>query len=132
MMVLGSIRRKKPEVHDIDIIVQVAPAIDLSCVVLHAFDKVEANGNKIKRGTFRGASVDLYIADDETFDTLVLIRTGSVVHNIKLTALAKSKGLKLHASGKGLTDEKGQVIARTEREIFAALDLPYFEPEERS
>lgn len=64
----------------------------------------------------------------ETWGTLVLIRTGSAEHNIKLSMIAQKKGLKLSHSG--LT-KNGEVITSTEKEIFKALDLPYVEPEER-
>jgi len=82
----------------------------------------------VKRVLYNGEQIDLYFATPETWGTLVLIRTGSAEHNIKLSMIAQKEGLKL--SHNGLT-RKGKVIATVEKELFEALDLPYVEPEER-
>ena len=82
----------------------------------------------MKRVVYKGEQIDLYFATPETWGTLVLIRTGSAEHNIKLSMIAQKKGLKLSHGG---LSKNGQVIASTEKEIFEALDLPYVEPEER-
>ena len=71
-------------------------------------------------------SVDLYLADEKTFVTLILIRTGSKEHNMKLTSIARQKGLKLFASGKGLCEiDRDENITKTistdENEILAIL-----------
>jgi DNA polymerase (family 10) len=75
--------------------------------------------------------VDLYRAEPETWGILLLVRTGSKEHNVKLCNLAISKGLRLKYSV-GLTDQRGLVVAgRTEEEVFAALGLPFIPPSER-
>ncbi|MBN1366607.1 MAG: hypothetical protein JW967_01600 [Dehalococcoidales bacterium] len=83
-------------------------------------------------------SVDFYIATPETWATLLLIRTGSREHNIKLCSLARQKGMKLHADGSGLfrvslleSEPDERIAGDTEDSIFKALGLPYQEPEER-
>ena len=66
-----------------------------------------------------------------TWGILLLIRTGSSEHNIKLCNLAIRKGYRL-AYSQGLLNEEGEVIAsRTEREVFQALGLDYVSPEDR-
>jgi hypothetical protein len=84
------------------------------------------NGDLVKRFQFKGISIDLYLADETTFGTLTLIRTGSKEHNIKLTKIARSKGLKLFANGKGLcqVDDKDnmiKIINANEDEILSIL-----------
>ncbi len=97
--------------------------------------KVEASGQELLRCTFLGDGfqVDIYRARPETWGVILLVRTGSKEHNVKLCTLARSKGLKLSAS-EGLVTQGGfgQIIAsRTEEEIFTALGLEYVEPSNR-
>ena len=127
--IVGSIRRRKPEVKDIDLVLLVKSEHwwDLT-LRLRKISKIGIDGKQVKRVVFKGEQIDLYLATPETWGTLILIRTGSAGHNIKLSMIAQKKGLKLSHSG--LT-KNGQVIASTEKEIFEALDLPYIAPEER-
>jgi DNA polymerase (family 10) len=77
--------------------------------------------------------VDVYFAKRETWATLLLIRTGSKEHNIKLAQRAKELGMKLRASGDGIEGVSGDsIIVNAEEEIFAILGLPYVLPERRS
>jgi len=154
--VAGSIRRKKKEVNDIDIVAipkyiqaksplgttisygpsetwrERIPGV-LMCLPLkllgHAF------GSELMRLSFRenGLQVDIYRARPETWGILLLVRTGSIEHNMKLCNIAKSKGLKLSASQGVVTQAGfGEIIAsNTEEEIFAALGLPYIDPRNR-
>ena len=129
--IAGSIRRKQSEVRDIDLVLIPKP---LSWHRIVATLQRRMNAEVLKRGdsiaqlTIKGVNVDLYVANEQTWGALLLIRTGSAEHNIKLSKRALSMGMKL--THKGLTKE-GKVIASTETEIFEALDLPYVEPEER-
>lgn len=129
--IVGSIRRAVKEVNDIDLLVLPFNIDALNCSVKLLFDPLEKNGEKIKSGKYKGFQADIYIATKETYETLKLIRTGSAEHNIRLTTLAKKKGWRLHASGLGLTNEKNEVIARTEAEIFDKLGIPYLPAEQR-
>jgi len=84
-----------------------------------------------------GILIDVYIAAPTTWATLLLIRTGSKAHNIRLCSRARDRGMKLHADGSGLfrladcEDTEVRVAGDTEESIFAALGLPYYRPEER-
>jgi len=91
--------------------------------------KVLKHGEKAAQLTIDGINVDLYSATKETWEPLLLIHTGSAEHNIKLSMIARKKGMKL--SHKGLIKD-GKNIASTEREIFDLLDLSYVPPEERN
>lgn len=132
--VVGSIRRKKPEVNDIDIVIIPSEEDYLKKIedAFKGYGRILLKGEKIVRiETKWGISVDIYIANPATYETIKLIRTGSKEHNIKLCKIAKSRGWKLKAGGEGLVDERGNLIANTEYGILKALLGRYVPPEER-
>ncbi len=154
--ICGSIRRRKEEVNDIDIVAipKAEARYEFGEESLSDFvdkhqktpgeTKLEKflNGNKIKRFCYGKAIIDLYLADASTFETLCLIRTGSEMHNKRLATIAKGRGLKLSAAGKGLCKIKGgiynnepeeiiEIIETTERGILELLLGQYVEPEKR-
>ncbi len=162
LMVAGSIRRGRAEVGDIDIVaipkatVAMGPlggpvSFPEESVWKLLFPKelkkaglqVEEAGPELQRYVFAdGFQVDIYRARPETWGVILLVRTGSKEHNVKLCSLAKSKGLKLSAAlgvlkfpsalRDSVGDDFGKVIAsRSEEEIFAALGLAFVEPKNR-
>jgi DNA polymerase/3'-5' exonuclease PolX len=94
-------------------------------------------GTKIIQRRYKGQQVDIYIADERTWPTLVLIRTGSRDHNIKLCNEARKKGMVLHADGSGIGHilpdgtETKIIPFKGEAHIFELLGLPYVEPRKR-
>jgi len=133
--IAGSIRRAKPVVNDIDIVLIEKPEAALVMnSLLFSMGIVKMNGPEIKRVYLPedNITVDIYIATPATWATLLLIRTGSKENNIRLCSLARRKGWHLEASGGGLCDEDGNRIAGdTEESIYEALGIPYQEPKER-
>jgi len=129
--VVGSVRRQRPWVNDIDIVLIPADPWNLYHAIL-GLGQTRAAGNKIMRVIVGDIQVDIYIASEETWATLLLIRTGSAENNIRLCLRAKHMGWHLHADGSGLFNEKGERIAGdTEESIYNALGLKYQLPEER-
>ena len=129
--VVGSIRRKKPWVNDIDLVLIPEDLWNLHAEIAK-LGQMKMSGSKIMRVMYGSIQVDLYIADDHTWATLLLIRTGGVQNNIRLAALAKKRGWHLAASGDGLFNEAGERIAGdTEQSIYQALSLPWQPPERR-
>jgi DNA polymerase/3'-5' exonuclease PolX len=151
--IVGSLRRKRPQVNDIDILViprfEETPDDTLfgkitqintldSKLALMCFEnqmKLETNGEKIKRFSNYSDStiaIDLYIATKETLPTLRLIRTGSKEHNIKLCMCARDIGFHLNANGEGLFDAQLKHLkVENEEDIFRLLNLEYLPPEKR-
>ena len=137
VLVAGSIRRQKPTINDIDIVVIPKKQKDVFWDAIAArlenrgFRKVQ-HGPKLMtyrhpKGTF---TVDIYRATPETWGVLTLIRTGSTEHNIALCKRALHLGLELSAKDGVL--KEGQVIAsETEEGIFEALKMTYVKPENR-
>jgi DNA polymerase (family 10) len=133
--IVGSIRRHRPTVHDIDIVLIPKPyAVIMMSGLLTTIGDLKADGDLIKRVFLidYNITVDIYIATPSSWATLVLIRTGSKENNIKLCSRARTKGWQLKASGDGLFNEEGERIAGdTEQSIYEALGIPYQEPQER-
>lgn len=148
--IAGSIRRMKSWVNDIDIVC--IPNNQGQFIgALQELGKIKMGGKKIIRlectksgeiSDWRTVSVDIYIATPETWATLLLIRTGSKEHNIKLCKLARRNGMVLHADGSGLFKiapnqtpydalEDERIAGESEESIFCALGLTYVPPEKR-
>ena len=127
--IAGSIRRQVQYVNYLDLVVIPANQGQLA-VKLHELGLT--GGNKILRAFYRGAPVDLYLATEETFPMLLLVRTGSAAHNKWLAGRAKSMGLHFAADGRGILKDGARVAWRSEEEILAALGLhTYIPPEQR-
>jgi DNA polymerase/3'-5' exonuclease PolX len=158
VIIVGSIRRQRPEVNDIDIVVIPQVPRDenwdkIAYELRHAHNMAQLKkGPKLMTfqhydrdfgapGFFNPSSqdysVDLYHATPETWGILVLVRTGSKEHNVKLCSLALSKGMKLSAAEGVLKPLESFpsmmkiVASKTEEDIFAALGLAYIEPKDR-
>ena len=128
--IVGSIRRKKPEVNDIDILLMPKSKEQLIQKIKKISD-VEVQGKKLIRAEYFGMQLDIYFTDEETWGILLLIRTGSKEHNIKLCQYAIKKGMKL-SSAAGLIKNNKVIASKTEEEIFKELGLDYIKPEDRN
>ena len=130
--VAGSVRRKRPWPKDIDLVLIPHDLWNLHHEIM-GLGQVRMSGSKIIRVMVGSTQVDIYIADENTWATLLLIRTGSAENNIRLATLAKKRGWHLAASGDGLFNENGERIAGdTEESIYEALQVPWQEPWERN
>ena len=129
--IAGSIRRQKPMVKDIDLVLIARDRWNLDLALMR-MGNYKMSGKKITRVEMDAIPLDVYFATPETFATLLLIRTGSKENNIRLCSLAKKRGWHLAASGDGLFNQNWERIAGdTELSIYNALGLPYQRPEER-
>jgi len=138
--VVGSLRRRKRAVHDIDIVLvpKLASPLPLEKVLSGLVERgslTPVRGkDKIRCfiATKTGIPVDIYIATERTWATLLLIRTGSKEHNIKLARRALELGMRLRASGDGIEASDGSpMMVDGEGKIFGLLRLPFLPPEER-
>lgn len=135
IMVAGSIRRHKELVRDVDIVLIPSDPWNLEYEIRELARPFipKLSGEKLRRFNCNGTQVDLHFANENTWATLLLIRTGSMGSNIRLASLAKKRGWRLAASGDGLFNELEKRIAGdTEESIFEALGLPYQEPWQRN
>jgi len=145
--IAGSIRRGKPEVGDIDLVILplrgMRQAIADRCR-LRATPVIEGeqnciyrlrlpDGREIQLDIFfaRPALRDLFQTKPSNWGTLLLCRTGSKEHNIWIAERARSLGF-MWKPYEGLFDEEGYCIAAAEEvEIFSALNLGWIPPELR-
>jgi DNA polymerase (family 10) len=135
--IVGSIRRKKPNVKDVDFVVVTKSDLEwykLSQELRRMKTKNINAGNQIIKTLYpygdKYFQLDFYRATQDTFGILKLIRTGSADHNMWLAQYAISKGFRIKF-GQGLMKDNKIVAGKTEKDVFDALDLPYSAPEER-
>ena len=139
IMVVGSIRRGKEFPRDIDIVLTPGNQGAL-LMALNSLGEKMKGGPKMIQRRYKGQQVDIYIADERTWPTLVLIRTGSKEHNIRLCARARGMDMRLHADGGGVEYQEAReggdgpwhrLVPTSEADIFRILGLPYVEPRKR-
>ena len=130
--ITGSLRRRKPLVHDIDILAATKenePVMNFF-TGLSIVKRVLAKGNtKSSIITDKGLQADLRLVDKERFGSALLYFTGSKEHNIMLRRAAIKKGYKL--SEYGLFRGDKLIASKTEKEIYEKLGLEYLPPEKR-
>lgn len=144
--IAGSIRRNKPMVGDIDLVIEPKPgqlhAIKQRCLTgtLTSGNMVMMDGEMnfiMMLGTVqldiffaRPAVPDLFNPKPANFGSLLLCRTGSKEHNIWLIGEAKARGL-AWLPYEGVVKDGRVVAGETEEDIFRALRLEYVKPENR-
>lgn len=150
ILIAGSLRRRKPEVGDIELVAtpKLTTALDMfgepiagmersgldDQLAMLATEGYTKNGAKYKQFTYHGASVDLFIASPETWGCVATIRTGSADFTHWLVSPRRSGGgcpshLKFN-EGRLLS---GGAVHPTpeEADVFAALEQRWVEPVDR-
>lgn len=141
----GSLRRGMETVGDLDFIVaatEVAPVVDWF-VAMPGVKEVTAKGETKASVRFEsGLQADLRLVPEEQFAFALHHFTGSKDHNVQMRQRALGRGLSLSewglvpSEGEGTVKEKAgatvkKVEAKTEAELFKALDLHFIPPELR-
>lgn len=124
--VVGSIRRQKPTVGDVDFVSvasdynwsKIAKALKKANIICAGKNVIKIN-YPVENSFFQ---IDFYRATEQTFGIQELIRTGSAGHNMWLAGYALSKGFRLKYS-EGLIKDEIAVAGETEESVFSALDL---------
>ncbi len=160
VVIAGSLRRKREEVHDIEILyipkIVRRPSdhdlfadvlIDSASEFLDGLLKADLlskrpnkNGvfawgpkNKLAIHVPSGIAVDFFATDEEKWWVALVIRTGGKDTNLKLTTGAQAKGRSLNAYGCGVTNSDGSITrASSERHVFELCGVPYLEPTQRT
>lgn len=132
--IVGSIRRQKPIVGDVDFVVVATDGCWGRIVQSLKKPRVICSGKSLIKMNYPCEDtlfqIDFYRATERTFGIQELIRTGSADHNMWLAGNAISKGFRLKYS-EGLMKDEVAVAGETEESVFTALDLPYPEPQLR-
>jgi len=135
--VAGSLRRGRETVGDADLLCVSAdgPAVVARFAKLGFVERVLAAGpTKASVRLIGGLQCDLRVVPEASFGAALQYFTGSKDHNVALRELALKRGLTINEYGVfKLSDKKMKrpVAGRTEEEVYAAVGLPYIEPELR-
>ncbi len=129
----GSYRRGKETVGDLDLLVV---SDDTPKVMDHfvAFPQVTETllrgDDKVSVVVNDKMQIDLRVVPAASYGAAMQYFTGSKEHNVVVRGLAKKRGLRINEYG--VYDAEGNAVAgATEADVYAAIDLPYFEPEMR-
>lgn len=141
---LGSLRRKKETIGDVDLAVATNNPKDVLEYFTHyprsqrTLEKGEATSSILVSG---GKHIDLMVQKPESFGSLLQHFTGSKEHNVKLREFSLKKGLSLSEYGikKVTSESKDQKVRessdttkfKTEEEFYHALGLEWIPPEIR-
>lgn len=141
--IAGSIRRWKPEVGDIELLV--IPSANYLDKLLHDLmmkdilamrlnkrgSRTYGPKNKLMRHLPSGIGVDVFSTTEECWGMAMFIRTGPREWNIKAMSRFRELGMQGHAYG-GVTDTKGNELSCLDEEIvFQFLQWAYVPPERR-
>lgn len=157
LVVAGSLRRKKSEVGDVEIIYiprmeeRQADLISTEMVSLadEEIDRMLADGTLAKRpsatgGTAWGAKnklalhrsgmpVDLFRTNELSWWNYLVCRTGPAESNAAICMAAQSRGYKWNPYNVGFTriSDGATFAVESEEQVFAFVGLPYLAPEDR-
>jgi len=127
----GSLRRMCETIGDIDLLVaSTAPGPVMDAFTsLPAVDRILTKGEtKSSILTTKALQVDLRVVAPEVWGAALIYFTGSKAHNIRIREMAVRRGLKLNEYGLFRAKTGRLIVAETEEEVYAHLDLPYVPP----
>lgn len=140
--IAGSLRRGKPYVGDIELVLVPTPAtyrVTEELITWKDIDKARYKGatrwgNKLRALNFRGVTVELYLAEPESFGYILWLRTGPVEDNKALmrklnkTSLRAIDGAIWHAED-WQREQRGQEVhwvSETRRRVVVPDELSWF------
>jgi len=130
--VAGSYRRRKETVGDLDILVTCRKGVRVAEYFV-AYDEVESvDSQGDTRASVQlesGIQVDLRVVPAASYGAALYYFTGSKAHNVAVRGIAVKRGLKINEYGVFRDGER--IAGRSEKEVFASVELPYIEPELR-
>lgn len=157
IVIAGSLRRKKPDVGDIEILyvpktvdqpvdmftsapVSLADAFIATLLERGTIQKRPSKIGSFTWGDFNkfgvhaksGIPLDLFGTTELNWWVSLVVRTGSKETNLRLTTGAQKLGKSLNAYGCGVTNADGSVTpAVSEEDVFELCGVPYLQPRER-
>ncbi|MDE0737118.1 MAG: DNA polymerase/3'-5' exonuclease PolX [Pirellulaceae bacterium] len=132
----GSYRRGRETVGDLDILVvsgDPGQVMDHLASFLAVEETIARGETKMSIRLKNSFQVDLRVVARESFGAAFQYFTGSQAHNVHLRGMARQRGLKINEYGlfRIEGEEEVYIAGETEEDLYAALDLPVFEPELR-
>lgn len=130
---VGSARRMKETVGDIDYIVQSADPEKVMDFFVKMPEVEEVKSRGPAKAFVRlegGLDCDLLVVPEESWGSALLYFTGNKDHNVELRRIAIARGLRLNEWGVFDRSEK-RVAGKTEEEVYKTLGLAWIPPEMR-
>ena len=146
--IAGSIRRRKPDVGDIELLTipkyttgvnqldrEIGTLMMLGILGFRLNkrgSRVYGPKNKLLTHLPSGIGVDIFSTDNECWPVALVVRTGGKSTNKEIASRAIERGMRFHAYGRGFTRvDDSELICRSEQDVFKAVGLRYLEPWER-
>jgi DNA polymerase (family 10) len=130
----GSLRRLRPTVHDIDLVVaSAAPATVMDALAASPeLAQIDERGDtKLMAKTHTGLSLDLRVVPPESYGNLLQHFTGSADHNVALRGYAQRLGYKISEYHVEHLESGRLITCATEAEVYELVGLSYIPPELR-
>lgn len=131
---MGSLRRKKSTIGDIDILVSSTKPKQ----VMNFFTKMPESVRTLVKGETKSSilfdgflQIDLRVVPPESYGAAAQYFTGSIEHNIMLRKIAIKKGYKLSEWGVFDRETNKQIPTKTEKSVYNLLELKLIPPEKR-
>jgi len=131
---MGSLRRKRPTVGDIDILI----ASDKPKIVMKKFTSIKGVTRILVQGDTKSSilfdgtlQIDLRIVPEKSYGSAAQYFTGSMEHNVLLRRIAIKKGFKLSEWGLFNRETDEQIETKTEGSVYRKLGFKLIPPERR-
>ncbi|MCL4248915.1 MAG: DNA polymerase/3'-5' exonuclease PolX [Anaerolineae bacterium] len=132
--VAGSLRRGRPTIGDVDLLVaseDAAPLMD-AFVAMPEVARVLGHGeSKSSVELQSGLQVDLKVVPAARWGTALQYFSGSQAHNIKIRELALKRGLSLNEFAFTPQDGSEPILCADEEAVYATIGMPWIAPELR-
>jgi len=131
-VVAGSYRRMKDTVGDLDFLVVSSKPEEVSARFVRYPEVREVLAQGTTRSSVRlasGMQADLRVVPRQSYGAALHYFTGSKAHNIAVRKLGIERGLKINEYGVWRGEKR--IGGETEESVYAAVGLPYIEPELR-
>lgn len=130
----GSFRRRRETIGDLDILA----ICGKGCKVMDRFTRYDEVVEVLAKGETKssvrlrcGLQVDVRVLDEISYGAALHYFTGSKAHNVAIRERAKERGLKVSEYGVFRAKDEKRLGGKAEEEVFAAVGLPFIEPELR-
>lgn len=142
--IAGSIRRGRPTIGDVDLLVAVEDT-DAAAPIMDVFVGMENVARVLGHGPTKssvellnGLQVDLRVLPEARWGTALCYFTGSMNHNVRMRQIALDNGLSLNEHAFSPVDDSGEIIedaekilCDTEEAVYETVGLPWIPPELR-
>jgi DNA polymerase (family X) len=128
----GSIRRKRPIVHDIDLCaIAKKPVSEYGEIVSRAGGKIIRFGGEYATILFHGVQINVLFVSEETWGAGLMWSTGPKGHTIGMNIKADNLGLKFNRAGIRRRSDDSLIPTPTEQDIAQLIHWDYKPPEMR-